>query len=113
LIAGALACLGGWLWRGTSALLFAAGLLGAGFVISFIHHGRVDQTLRRYTELYAINAEGLLRLLRDWDALPLRQPLENRPVRKARSGLGQLFSPLIPAAIASAAEPTDPPSDLP
>src|SRR4051812_16683561 len=50
LIVGALACLGGWLWRGTPALLLAAGLLAAGFVISFIHHGRVDRTLRRYTE---------------------------------------------------------------
>ena len=102
LIAGALACLGGWLWRGTPALLFAAGLLGAGFVISFIHHGRVDQTLRRYTELYAINDEGLLRLLRDWDALPLRQPPESRPTRKARSGFGQLFAPFIPTAAPAA-----------
>ena len=98
LIAGALACLGGWLWRGTPTLLFGAGLLGAGFVVSFIHHGRVDKTLRRYAELYAINAEGLLRLLRDWDALPLRQPPESRPTPKARSGFGQLFAPFISTA---------------
>ncbi len=102
LIAGALACLGGWLWRGTPALLFVAGLLGAGFVVSFIHHGRVDQTLRRYTELYAINAEGLLRLLRDWDALPLRQSPESRFTRKARPGFGQLFAPFISAAAPAA-----------
>ena len=103
LIAGALACLGGWLWRGTPTLLLVAGLLGAGFVVSFIHHGRVDKTLHRYTELYAINAEGLLRLLRDWDALPLRQPPESRPARKARLGFGQLFAPFIPTVATPAA----------
>ncbi|MEO7912586.1 MAG: MutS family DNA mismatch repair protein [Roseiflexaceae bacterium] len=113
LIAGALACLGGWLWRGTPALLWLAGLLGAGFVVSFIHHGRVDKTLRRYTKLYAINAEGLLRLLRDWDALPLRQPPEIRSARKARSGFGQLFAPFIAAAAMSEAEPANPTSELP
>jgi hypothetical protein len=109
LIAGALVCLGGWLWRGSPALLYAAGLLGLGFVVSFIHHGRVDTTLRRYTELYAINAEGLLRMRRDWDALPLRQPPESRPARKARSGFGQLFAPFIPVAApaAPAAEPAE------
>src|SRR5689334_12404732 len=74
LVAGALACAGAWLWRGTPALLAAAVLLGLGFVISFIRHGRVDQALRRYSELYAINDEGLQRLRRDWDSLPLRQP---------------------------------------
>jgi hypothetical protein len=113
LIAGALACLGGWFWRGTPALLWAAGLLGAGFVVSFVYHGRVDKTLRRYSELYAINAEGLLRLLRDWAALPLRQPPEIRAMRKARSGFGQLFAPLIPAEAAPVAEPAGPQSDLP
>jgi hypothetical protein len=113
LIAGALACLGGWLWRGTPALLWLAGSLGAGFAASFIHHGRVDKTLRRYSELYAINAEGLLRLLRDWDALPLRQPPESRHIRKARSGFSQLFAPFIPAATVPTAEPADLSSDLP
>jgi hypothetical protein len=98
LIAGALVCLGIWLWRGTPALLLAAVLLVAGFVISYIHHGRVDLILRRYTELYAISAEGLLRLLRDWDALPLRQPLESRPAHKPRAGFGQLFMPFLPTA---------------
>jgi hypothetical protein len=115
LIVGALASLGGWLWRGTPALLLAAGLLGAGFVISFIHHGRIDQTLRRYTELYAINAEGLLRLLRDWVSLPLRQPPESRPIRKARSGFGQLFAPFSPivAPVTPAVEPDQNAQDVP
>src|SRR3954451_3525767 len=113
LIAGALVCLGGWLWRGTPALLWVAGLLGAGFVVSFIHHGRVDTALRRYTELYAINAEGLLRLLRDWDALPLRQPRESRPARKARPGFGQLFAPFIAVPATPVTGPADSTRDLP
>jgi len=113
LIGGALACLGGWLWRGAPALLLVAGLLGVGFVVSFIHHGRVDKALRRYTELYAINAEGLLRLLRDWDALPLRQPPESRPIRKAGSGFGQLFAPFIRTAATPAAGPADTARDAP
>ncbi len=111
LIAGALASLGGWLWRGAPTLLLLAGLLGVGFVVSFIHHGRVDRTLRRYTELYAISAEGLLRLLRDWDALPLRQPPESRPPHKARPSFGQLFAPFI--SIAAPAAPPDTTRDLP
>jgi hypothetical protein len=100
LIAGALVCLGLWLWRGAPPLLAASGLLAAGFVISFIHHGRVDQTLRRYAELYVINDEGLLRLRRDWDALPLRQPPEEHvkhSTRQIRAGFGQLFAPFLPA----------------
>jgi hypothetical protein len=115
LIAGALAFLAGWLWRGTPELLWAAGLLAAGFVASFIHHGRVDKTLRRYVELYAINAEGLMRLLRDWDALPLRQPPEPRAVRKTQPSFGQLFAPFIPSSahVAPAIEATDTARDLP
>jgi hypothetical protein len=115
LIAAGLAFLGGWLWRGAPALLMAAGLLAIGFVVSFIHHGRVDKTLRRYTELYAINAEGLMRLARDWDALPLRQPPEPRPARKAQPSFGQLFAPFIPttSSAAPATEPDDTARQLP
>jgi len=74
LIVGALLCGGLWFWRAMPALLVAAVVLGVSFVVSFIHHGRVDQALRRYTELFAINDEGLTRLRRDWTHLPLRQP---------------------------------------
>ncbi|MBK9713466.1 MAG: DNA mismatch repair protein MutS [Kouleothrix sp.] len=63
-----------WLWRAELAPLLAAGLLGLAFVASFVRHGRVDRELRRYAELYAINDEGLLRLRRDWERLPLRLP---------------------------------------
>jgi hypothetical protein len=111
LIASALAALGAWLWRAAPALLGAAGLLLAGFVASFIHHGRVDQKLRRYAELYAINAEGLLRLLRDWNALPLREPPAGGAgsrARNPRQGFGQLFAPFVPAAILAAPAATQP-----
>jgi MutS domain V len=108
LIAAALLCGGLWLWRATPALLGAAIVLGVGFVVSFIHHGRVDLALRRYTELFAINDEGLLRLRRDWERLPLRQPPEhNRNERNDRRGLGiygQIFAPFAFAAVSGAAE---------
>lgn len=79
LLALLLVGLGAWLWRGESIWLAATGLLALSFVVSFAHHGRVNETLRRYAELYAINAEGLARLRRDWSALPLRQPPDPKP----------------------------------
>ncbi|HEU5101380.1 MAG TPA: MutS family DNA mismatch repair protein [Roseiflexaceae bacterium] len=108
LIAGALVLLGLWLWRGAMPLLILAALLGLGFVISFVHHGRVDRQLRRYVELYAINAEGLLRLARDWGALPLRQPPEQGSSRKPREGFAQLWAPYLPLAGPAAAVPAEP-----
>ena len=102
LIAVALVCLGAGLWRGAPLLLAGAALCGAGFIVSFVHHGRVDQVLRRYTELYAINEEGLRRLRRDWAALPLRQPPDtNRPEHAERQGFVRAFAPFIPAVLAS------------
>lgn len=107
LVAAALACFGAALWLNRSDLLGLAGLLGLGFAASFIYHGRVDQTQRRYAELYAINDEGLMRLRRDWATLPLRQPPEPaRPTAAPRSLGGvyrQLFVPR--AAPASSAAP--------
>ncbi len=90
LIAAALLCGGLWLWRATPALLVAAVVLGAGFVVSFIHHGRVDQALQRYTELFVINDEGLMRLRRDWANLPLRQPPEDERDTLEPSNVGTL-----------------------
>jgi hypothetical protein len=105
LVAGALVCAGAWLWRGTPVLFAATVLLGLGFVISFVHHGRVDQALRRYSELYAMNDEGLQRLRRDWDSLPLRQPPDTgrTQTRKQPAGFGQFFAPLIPSALSAPA----------
>jgi hypothetical protein len=116
LIVGALLCGGLWFWRATPAPLVAAVVLGVGFVVSFVHHGRVDQALRRYTELFAINDEGLMRLRRDWDNLPLRQPPEhNRKEHKDRRGMGlygQIFAPFASLAMREAAESDDNQHDL-
>ena len=40
-------------------LLGFAGLIALVFVASFIHHGRVNQQVRRYAELFAINGGPL------------------------------------------------------
>ncbi len=74
LIVAAMACLGMWLWSGAAPWIYSAALLGLAFLISFLHHGRVDRQHRRYAELWTINDEGLRRLRRDWKALPLRYP---------------------------------------
>ena len=74
LVLAGLACLGVALWGGATAWSVAAGALLVSFVVSFVHHGRVNRKLRRYSELWAINEEGLRRLARDWAALPLRSP---------------------------------------
>jgi hypothetical protein len=48
LIACALLLLGLALWQRSPDLLLLAGLLGAGFVVSFLHHGRINRLRRRY-----------------------------------------------------------------
>jgi len=48
------------------ALLFAAA-----FVAAFAWQARLDAAHRRYETLCALNSEGLARLRREWDALPL------------------------------------------
>lgn len=103
LVGAALAVLVAALWLNSAALLGAAGLLALAFVVSFVHHGRVDATLRRYAELLKINEEGLSRLRRDWDALPLPPPAEPMPALAAdldllgRASLEQLLgTPAMP-----------------
>lgn len=54
-------------------LLLTAALLIA-FVAAFGVQARLDTLHRRYGTLWTLNREGLLRLARDWQALPLRQP---------------------------------------
>jgi hypothetical protein len=104
LLAVAVICGGVWLWRGGNLLLFASGIGWLLFAASFIHHGRVNETLRRFAELYAINQEGLARLRRDWEALPLRQPPadghERRGERRQGGIYGQIFAPFAPATAA-------------
>ncbi|GAB4195955.1 MAG: MutS family DNA mismatch repair protein [Roseiflexaceae bacterium] len=78
LLAG-LACLGLAVWRGWNMLYPASGLLLVAFVVSFVHHGGVNRQLRRASERWGANDEGLRRLRRDWQTLPLRQPPGDPP----------------------------------
>jgi hypothetical protein len=55
-------------------LVGIAVLVFAGCVALFIRQGQLEALERRYETLCGINDEGLARLRRDWDALPLRQP---------------------------------------
>ena len=48
-------------------------LVFAGCVALFIRQGRLEALEKRYDTLHALKDEGLARLRRDWDALPLRQ----------------------------------------
>jgi hypothetical protein len=76
---GALACAvyGG--LRGSGLLLILAALLFVAFIAAFARQGRLDRQQRRYRERCAANEEGLARLKRDWDALPLRAPAPEEP----------------------------------
>src|SRR5579875_1315489 len=55
-----------------SGLYWLAGALFVGFVASFAYHARLDEQRRRYRELTQMQAEGLARLARDWEHIPLR-----------------------------------------
>ncbi len=56
------------------ALLFAAG-----FVVAFAWQARLDAIYRRYDLLRTLCLEGLARLRRDWDGLPLPPDLTPQP----------------------------------
>jgi len=79
LLFGALGLLGAGLVQRQGTLLAAGGVLALGFLVSYIVHGRVQRVERRYNVLRAINEEGLQRLRRDWNALPLRRPPGDPP----------------------------------
>ena len=72
----ALALVGGGvgLWQGLPLLVALAGILLLGFVAAVVYHRRLGHLRRRYDALWSINDEGLRRLRRDWNTLPLRQP---------------------------------------
>jgi hypothetical protein len=72
LAAGACLVLG--FWRGSAAFFGAGAILLVIFVAALVRHDRVNQQLRRYEALLAINRAGLARLERDWDALPVPSP---------------------------------------
>jgi MutS-like protein len=70
----------GWEWWAGAAFWLIA------FLAVLPHHERIIQRQRRQGELRAINEEGLLRLARDWDALPvpsLPEPADDeRPIAR-------------------------------
>jgi hypothetical protein len=69
----ALACAGiGW-WRGLPWLTWLGGGAGAAFIGLVAYHQQLGGLRRRFTVLHDLNAEGLLRLRRAWDDLPLRR----------------------------------------
>jgi hypothetical protein len=62
------------LWRGAPALLWLAAALAAAFLALVAYHNRLRARRDRLAALHDLSVEGLARLRRDWDALPLRQP---------------------------------------
>ena len=71
------------IWTGSPVLAWTLLGLAAALVVAFIfpfrRQGVLDQEHRRYVELVRANEEGLARLRRDWNALPLRQPAGDAP----------------------------------
>jgi hypothetical protein len=62
-------------WFGQMPWLFLASAACAlGFVGAFVRQTQLDNIYDRYATLYALNDEGLRRLARDWDGIPLREP---------------------------------------
>jgi len=59
-------------WRGWPALALAAGAALAAFAVLVVWHGRVARRHRQAVIQGEVNQEALLRLARDWDALPQR-----------------------------------------
>ncbi len=76
LFTGALICLGIGVWQGEALWYLGAGLLALGFVAAYAYHTAIDRHHHHFNELWTITNEGLLRIRRDWQALPLRQAPE-------------------------------------
>ena len=68
---GALALLAVAVWNGNDALTALAFLGLVAFVASLIHRNRLASQQRRMATLAALNQEGLHRLARRWEGLPL------------------------------------------
>lgn len=62
----------GW-WLALPLLYALAALFTVGFIGVVVYHQQLGRLRQRYADLVEINAEGTLRLRRDWAALPLRQ----------------------------------------
>ncbi|MGI8588950.1 MAG: MutS-related protein [Chloroflexia bacterium] len=75
----AAACLGWGLFNGPLALTLAGLALFVVFVALVAHHLSLGRLRHRYAELRQINDEALMRLARDWNALPLRHTVSADP----------------------------------
>lgn len=71
LVVAALVLFGVALWQQSWALLALVALPAAGFVASYLRHGRINRRRDHAAALWQINDEGLRRLRRDWANLPL------------------------------------------
>ncbi|NNJ10760.1 hypothetical protein EKD04_010510 [Chloroflexales bacterium ZM16-3] len=63
----------GW-WRDAPWLLWLGAAGGVVFLALVVYHRYLGDRRQRYTILHDLNADGLLRLKRDWGSLPLRRP---------------------------------------
>jgi hypothetical protein len=70
----ALAALGIGLWRAAPALYWLAAALAIAFLALVAYHNRLKARRDRLAALHDLSVEGLARLRRDWDSLPLRRP---------------------------------------
>jgi hypothetical protein len=60
----------------STLLLIPAALIWLACGYFFVRQGRLEARFRRFKTLAEINDEGLHRLVRDWSAMPLREPPE-------------------------------------
>jgi hypothetical protein len=85
---------------GVAGALLAATVLLAGFVALVVYHASVARAQRRAEALERLNAEGLARLARDWDALPVApSPADAPPFASdldlfGRASVVQLLGPV-------------------
>lgn len=70
----ALAALAVGLWRAAPALYWLAAALASAFLALVAYHNRLKARRDRLAALHDLSLEGLARLRRDWDNLPLRRP---------------------------------------
>lgn len=85
----------GWgIWTGDGIPLIAAAIFLIGFVVLAVVHFRVGKRRARAALLHDLNADGLARLARDWERLPLRAAAARKaPVGHAFAADLDVFGP--------------------
>lgn len=73
LFSGIFVAIGVGLWQGGTLWYWLGGLLAVAFAGAYAYHTLIDRRQQHFSELWTINNEGLLRLRREWSALPLRE----------------------------------------